>query len=62
MDGYLAMSSVADILIASTLAIGGIFMTSLPVCVVAGTLAAAVVFALVVDAAKVPVFGRLGIT
>ena len=58
---WLGVSSVADILIASTLAIGGIFMTPLPVFVVAGTLAAAAVFALVVDAAKVPVFGRLGI-
>jgi H+-transporting ATPase len=58
---WLAMSSVADIMIAATLAIGGIFMTPLPVLVVAGTLAAAAVFAWVVDAAKVPVFGRLGI-
>ena len=58
---WLAVSSVADILIASTLAIGGIFMTRLPVLVVAGTLAAAVVFAFVVDAAKGQVFGRLGI-
>jgi H+-transporting ATPase len=58
---WLAMSSLADILIASTLAIGGIFMTPLPIVVVAGTLAAAVVFALAVDLAKVPVFGRLGI-
>ena len=55
------MSSVADVLIASTLAICGIVMTPLPIVVVAGTLAAAVVFAFVVDAAKVPVFGRLGI-
>jgi H+-transporting ATPase len=58
---WLAMSSVADISIASTLAIGGLFMTSLPAIVVAGALVAAVVFAFVVDAAKVPVFGRLGI-
>jgi H+-transporting ATPase len=58
---WLGVSSIADILIASTLAIGGIFMTPLPFFVVAGTLAGAVVFALVVDAAKVPVFGRLGI-
>ena len=36
-------------------------MTPLPIVVVAGTLAAAVVFAFVVDAAKGPVFGRLGI-
>ena len=58
---WLAMSSVADISIASTLAVCGIVMTPLPITVVAGTLAAAVVFAFVVDAAKVPVFGRLGI-
>jgi H+-transporting ATPase len=58
---WLVVSSAADILIASTLAIRGILMTPLPVFVVASTLAAAVVFALVVDAAKGPVFGRLGI-
>ena len=58
---WLGVSSVADILIASALAIGGIFMTPLPIVAVAGTLAAAVVFAFVVDAAKRPIFGRLGI-
>jgi H+-transporting ATPase len=58
---WLVVSSVADILIASTLAIGGILMTPVPIFVVAGTLAAAVVFAFVVDAAKGPVYGRLGI-
>jgi H+-transporting ATPase len=58
---WLGLSSVADILIASTLAVCGIFMTPLPMVVVACTLAAAVVFAFIVDAAKVPVFGRLGI-
>ena len=58
---WLAMSSVADISIASTLAIWGIVMAPLPLAVVAGTLAAAVVFAFAVNAAKVPVFGRLGI-
>ncbi len=40
---WLAASSVADIAIASILAIGGIAMTPLPVLVVAGTLAAAAV-------------------
>jgi H+-transporting ATPase len=59
---WLVVSSVADILIASTLASGGIFMTPVPIFVVAGALAAAVVFAFVVDAAKGPVYGRLGIT
>jgi H+-transporting ATPase len=58
---WLVVSSAADLLIASTLAIWGIFMTPLPIVVVAGTLAAAIVFALVVDAAKGPVFRRLGI-
>jgi hypothetical protein len=59
---WLAVSSVADIGIASTLAIGGIAMTPLPVLVVAGTLAVAAAFAFVLDFVKVPVFARLGIT
>jgi H+-transporting ATPase len=58
---WLVLSSVADILIASTLATRGIVMTALPVLVVAGTLAAAVALAFVADAAKFPVFGRLRI-
>jgi H+-transporting ATPase len=58
---WLVVSSVADILIAATLAIYGIVMAPLPIAVVAGTLAAAVVFALIVDAAKGLVFRRLGI-
>jgi hypothetical protein len=57
----LAVSSVADIAIASTLAVGGIAMTPLPALFVAGTLAAAAVFALILDLVKVPVFARLGI-
>jgi hypothetical protein len=59
---WLAVSSVADIGIASTLAIGGIAMTPLPAVLVAGTLAAAAAFAFVLDFVKVPVFARLGIT
>jgi H+-transporting ATPase len=59
---WLAVSSVADIGIASTLAIGGIAMTPLPALLVAGTIAAAVAFAFVLDFVKVPVFARLGIT
>jgi H+-transporting ATPase len=58
---WLLLSSVADLLIASTLAVAGIAMTALPVLVV-GILAAAIVFALVLDPVKVPVFRRLGIT
>ena len=60
-SAWLVVSSVADILIASTFATRGIFMTSLPLAIVAGTLAATVVFAFVVDAAKAPVFRRLEI-
>jgi H+-transporting ATPase len=59
---WLVVSSIADLLIASTLAIGGIAMTPLPPLVVAGTLAAAAVFAVILDLVKVPAFRRLGIT
>ncbi len=59
---WLVVSSVVDLGIASTLAVGGIAMTPLPVMVVAGILAAAVVFAVILDLAKVPLFARLGIT
>jgi H+-transporting ATPase len=59
---WLLISSVADILIASTLAVKGIAMTPLPVWVVGGTLAAAAVFAIILDFVKVPVFRRLSIT
>ena len=59
---WLVVSSIADLLIASTLAIGGIAMTALPAWTVAGTLAAAAVFAVVLDFVKVPAFRRLAIT
>jgi H+-transporting ATPase len=58
---WLVGSSVVDVLIASTLATCGIAMTSLPIALVGGTLAAAVAFAVVLDFAKVPVFNRLRI-
>lgn len=59
---WLLLSSVADLLIASTLAITGIAMTALPTVMVIGVLAAAIIFALILDLVKVPVFRRLGIT
>jgi H+-transporting ATPase len=59
---WLLLSSVADLLIASTLAVAGIAMAPLPLWVVACTLAAAAVFAILLDLVKVPVFRRLGIT
>ncbi len=58
---WLAASSIADIAIAATLALAGIAMTSLPVLVVAGTFAAAVIFVFVLDLVKLPVFRHLGI-
>ena len=58
---WLAVSSATDILIASALAIAGIAMTPLAAWSVAGTLAAAAVFAVILDLVKVPAFRRLGI-
>ncbi len=58
---WLVVSSVADVVIGSTLAICGIAMTALPLILVAGTLAAAVAFAFVADVAKIPIFNRLRI-
>jgi H+-transporting ATPase len=60
--GWVVASSIGDLLIASTLAIGGIAMSPLPPSTVLGVLAAAIVFAIVLDLAKVPIFPRLGIT
>jgi len=58
---WLIASSVLDLLIASTLAAWGIAMTALPVLIVLETLMAALVFAFLVDFAKVPVLHRLKI-
>ena len=58
---WLVGSTVADMLIASTLAICGIGMTPLLLPVVAGILVSAAVFAFLLDIPKVPVFRRLGI-
>jgi H+-transporting ATPase len=55
----LAVSSIVDIAIASTLAVGGIAMTRLPPLLVGATLAAAAVFALILDLVKIPVFAHL---
>jgi H+-transporting ATPase len=58
---WLVMSSVADILIASLLAVSGFAMSPLPVSLVAGTLAAAAFFAFLLDVVKLQVFSRLKI-
>ena len=61
-SGWLVASSVADILIISTLAILGIAMAPLPPSVVAYEFAAAIVFGLILDVVKIPVFARLDIS
>ena len=58
---WLLASSVADVGIASGLAIGGVAMTALPALVIAGLLAATVAFAFVLVVVKAPAFARLGI-
>ncbi len=58
---WVVVSSLADLVIASTFAIIGIAMAPLPALMVVGTLAAAVAFAFSLDVVKVPVFARLGI-
>jgi H+-transporting ATPase len=58
---WVVLSSVADVLIASTLSVAGIAMQPLPVIIVAGTLAAAIAFAVIFDFVKVPAFRRLRI-
>ncbi len=58
---WLIMSSVADILVASTLATRGIAMAPLPFLVVASVLAAAIAFTFLLELVKVPVFHRLRI-
>jgi H+-transporting ATPase len=59
---WLAASSVADVLIASILAVGGFAMTPLAPLVVASTFAAAATFAVILDLVKVPVFRHFKIT
>ncbi len=59
---WLVMSSIADLLIISTLATRGIAMAPLPISVVACEFAAAIAFFLILDAVKIPVFVRLGLS
>ena len=59
---WLLASSVADILIASTLAVFGFAMAPLAPLIVGATLIAAMVLALLLDLIKIPVFAKLSIT
>jgi H+-transporting ATPase len=58
----LVLSSVADVLIISTLAVCGIAMAPLTLSVVTCELAAAIAFGLLMDVAKIPLFARLHIS
>jgi H+-transporting ATPase len=60
-SSWLVLSSVVDLLIASTLANRGIAMAPLPLLVMGGTLLGAAGFAFLVDIVKVPIFMRLRI-
>ena len=65
--GTLALSlatfmNVLDTSIACILAAAGIAMAPLPVWMIAGTLGGAVVFAVLMDLVKVPLFRRLFLT
>ncbi len=59
---WLVASSIADIIIISTLAILGIAMAPLPLSVLAVEFVAAIAFGVILDGVKIPVFARLGIS
>jgi H+-transporting ATPase len=59
---WVIVATGADIVIISTLAVRGIAMQSLPIGIVGGTLAGAILFAFLLDLIKEPVFRRLQIT
>jgi H+-transporting ATPase len=59
---WLVLSSVADVLIISTLAIFGIAMAPWPLAVIATEFGAAVAFGAILDVVKIPVFARLRIS
>jgi H+-transporting ATPase len=59
---FLVLSSVADLLIISTLAVCGIAMAPLTLSIIASEFAAAIVFGLLMDVVKIPLFTRLNIS
>jgi H+-transporting ATPase len=58
---WLALSSLADLTAAASLAATGTFMTKLPPELVFGTLGATLVFAALLDAISLPLFAKLEI-
>ena len=59
---WLVFSSVVDVLIISTLALLGIAMTRLPIAIITGEFVAAIIFGVVMDLVKIPLFARLHIS
>ncbi len=59
---WLVLTTVADILIISMLAVFGIAMAPLPAAVIACEFAAAIVFGALLDLVKIPIFTRLQIS
>ena len=59
---WLVLSSVADVLIISTLAVYGIAMAPLSLAIVACEFTAAIAFGVVLDVVKIPLFARLRIS
>jgi len=59
---FLVLSSVADILIISALAVCGIAMAPLTLSIIASEFVAAIVFGLLMDVVKIPLFTRLNIS
>ncbi|WP_309606978.1 HAD-IC family P-type ATPase [Phenylobacterium sp.] len=57
---WLAASSLVDIAIASTLAVGGMAMAPIPFLTVVAAFAAASIFGLALNLSKIPLFARLG--
>jgi H+-transporting ATPase len=60
--GWLILSSVADLLIISILAVRGIAMAPLPISTVAAVLAAAAGFGVILNTVKIPIFSYLKIS
>jgi H+-transporting ATPase len=59
---WLVLSTVADVIIISTLATFGIAMAPLPIAIIAAEFAAAVAFGAIMDLVKIPVLARLHIS
>ena len=59
---WLLISSVIDLTIVSLVAVNGVLMTPLPIAILAGLFAVAVLFTFLLDAVKVVLFRRLAIT